>query len=222
MQDPEAPNPATVEFWAARWRGGQTGWDLGGAHPFLVAEFVKLRDEALLKEGAHIWVPGCGRGHCAASLAQLGYQVWATDIVTEAIEAAKQLYRLVSGLSIDVGDALELPVERRGTFDAVFDRAVLCAIGPQQRANYCSSVFSALRPGGLFVTFAFTKTAREDGRAGPPFGIPVAELHHLFRDKFTLVSLHERDSKQIYGLERAGAIVTEAVAIYRRREVTDE
>ena len=213
MQEKDDIRPSDPEFWQGRWQNERTGWDLGGPHPLLGDVFRTLFADGWLAKDASAWVPGCGRAHCAAELARLGFVTLGSDVVPEAIAKAKELYADVDRLTLEVGNALSplaVPV------DVIFDRAVLCAIGPEQRSEFVKAIAASLKPGGLFVTFAFTETAPAHGKSGPPFGIPFTELVELLGPELTLMSAAERSGVDIYGEEGAGPIVAEVAAVLRR------
>ena len=71
--------------WATRWLEQKTGWNLGQAHPYLAELLERAVLEGGLAPAGRIYVPGCGHGHEAAALAQLGYQTVAVDFVEQAL-----------------------------------------------------------------------------------------------------------------------------------------
>ena len=90
-------------------------WDRGTAHPLLV-DWATGRVGA----GARALVVGCGPGHDAEYLAQLGFSVTAFDISPSAIEQARARHA-GSGVTYTVADLLDLPSAWPGTFDLVVE-----------------------------------------------------------------------------------------------------
>lgn len=186
-----------IEFWRELWQQGRTGWDIGGPHPGL---------ERILNLAAHYWlpsapdacirilVPGCGRSHDPAAIASRSIrmseafahkpiEIIAADFAPEAIEAARKEYDdlQTDGLKFLVQDSLtDPPAEQLAYFDFIFDRAMLCALIPENRLRYLSNCRKSLRPNGLFLSIPFTTIERNDpGSAGPPFEIPISEFATL-------------------------------------------
>ena len=164
--------------------------------------------EAGLRPPAAIWVPGCGRGHEARFLAGRGFRVLGEDLVPSAIVEAKKLPSH-GELTFSVGDVLERPKEQEGSFDAVFDRAMLCALHEKYRSLYKESCFYRLKPGGFFMGILFKKVA--DEVKGPPFAVAFSELLSLWQEGFSLVALSERAAPY-----KEGVILEEYLVILRR------
>jgi SAM-dependent methyltransferase len=200
-----------MDDWRVRWVEGRTGWDLGGPHPALEKLLTEARDWRLLPDRARILEPGAGRAHNGAALARQGYQVISFDLVPEAIEEARRLYDGVAGLELAVADAFALPPAWVGAFDAVFDRAMLCALPPARRRDYLRSMFEALVPGGAFLSLPFTEVEYPPGGSGPPFALPMPELERLMSPGFALVHAEERPLPDDIKIRR------EMICVWRRR-----
>lgn len=188
---------SNIEFWRELWQQDRTGWDIGGPHPGL---------EKILNLAARYWlpsnpdtcirilVPGCGRGHDPAAIASRSIslpkafankqiEIIAADFAPEAIEAARKEYDYlqIDELKFLVQDSLTAPpAEQLAYFDFIFDRAMLCALTPENRLRYLSNCRKSLRPNGLFLSIPFTTIERHDpGSAGPPFEIPISKFEAL-------------------------------------------
>jgi len=166
-------------YWDLRWRDLNTPWDYGNKHPLL----DQLIEKANLPEKARIYVPGCGRAHDAAAFAHLGFSVIAEDIVSEAVEEAKKLYGEIKNLRIEVRNIFEK--DETNAFDAIFDRAVLCALPTKMHERYLSKCFQLLAPGGLFISIPFLKLTINESE-GPPYEIPEEKLKEYLANKFSL------------------------------------
>jgi SAM-dependent methyltransferase len=171
-----------IEPWRERWLVGQTGWDQGRPHPELGRLLQQATREGRLPAGARLFSAGCGRAHNEAWLAEQGYQVDAVDAVPEAIAGARALYGEQPGLHLAVADVFA-GNPTAADYDAVFDRAMLCAIQPEHRAAYVQKIADLLKPGGLFMAILFRRTRSPDG---PPFAVDEVEAQRLFADQFDL------------------------------------
>ena len=76
--------------WDQRYLEGSDRWELGRPAPPLEA-FLRTDSRAPQPPG-RVLVPGCGRGHEAALLADLGYEVTGLDFSSEAIQRAQALH----------------------------------------------------------------------------------------------------------------------------------
>lgn len=212
MTETNAPqlHPSTPAYWQNRWQEGRTGWDLGGIHllfPDLLA--VALRHGLLA--GSAIIEPGCGRAHTSAALAKLGYQATAFDVSADAVVAAKILYSDVAGLNVVVADTFHLPEKWQGSFDALYDRAVLNALPTEVRSTYVNACASLLKPGGLLLSLPFTKLTIEE-KDGPPFAISEIGLQELLSGQFEKVHHDERTVQ-----EKDSKIMVELIAVWRKK-----
>lgn len=158
------------------WQEGKTGWDLNGPHPAFGELFEKACQMGPLLAGAKGFLPGCGRAHEGRWLAKRGYEVVCEDIVPEAIAQAALLGEQ-KGWTLRLGDARYVRPLEQGVFDFAFDRAVLCALAPEDRELYVKALVERLKPNGLIMGIFFTKVQAE---SPPPFAIPHDELLSLF------------------------------------------
>jgi len=203
----DAANPS---YWQKRWREGRTGWDLGGVHP-LFSELMQQANLSGLKSKSRIIEPGCGRAHTGAVLARMGHKVTAFDVSEEAVSAARTLYAGEENLDLVVADLFALPSNWSDSFDAVYDRAVLCALPQASRANYIDACARILKTQGLFLSIPFTKLHITESE-GPPFAVSEESLFKLFESSFKKVvhiekTCNEKDSK----------IASEMMIIWQKR-----
>lgn len=195
--------------WQERWSSGRTGWDQGGAHPALRLLISHAKREGGLPEAASFYSAGAGRAHSEAVLAQVGYQVRAVDLSREAIDWARNAYSSVGGLELRVGDFFDIPDDERESFDAVYDRAMLCAVGPDVRPSYVKSMRDRLKPGGLFCGILFRKVK---GESFPPYPVDEAEAMRLFAADFQLCF-----ASAVPAAPQPAAILEEWICIWRKR-----
>lgn len=167
--------------WAARYRSGDTPWDLGGPHPELS---VRLQDGRLAppRPGAKAFVPGAGAGHDALALARRGWAVTAVDLVVDlAPRVGPELER--KGGRFVVGDAIAF--DGAGEFDLVWDHTFFCAMPPARRGDWGRQVESLLVPGGVYSALVFP-VGKPAAEGGPPFGMEEAHVLEVLGPLFRL------------------------------------
>ena len=168
--------------WDQRYRDGSDAWELGGPAPPLEA-FLRHHPQAP-RGDATVLVPGCGRGHEAALLAELGFCVVGLDFSGEAIRAARQRYGPdrpeLRWLQADLLDAAALRAAGLGDgcLDGVVEHTCFCAIEPGQRGAYRAAVARLLKPGGWLLGLFFCHS-RE---GGPPYGSDPDMLAREWRE----------------------------------------
>ena len=79
----------------------------------------------------------------------------------------------------------EMDVVHNGTFDMVIEQTFFCAISPEQRISYVSTVARALKQGGMLAGL-FYHTGEE---GGPPFNTTREDIVKLFSDLFEIRQL---------------------------------
>lgn len=175
--NPESFAPVE-QFWSERYQKGETPWDMQEANPALknILPQLKLAKQKVL-------VPGCGRGHDAALLAQQGHIVTAVDFSAEAIAEAKRIYGHVANLNFVQADIFEFVKLHAGTFDLIFEHTLYCALDPSLRNALVGAWKKALQPRGqiLAIFFAISK------RMGPPFGGSEWELRARLKKDFHFI-----------------------------------
>ena len=166
----DSPAPGTGPWWDQRYRNGSDGWELGSPAPPL-RWFLLERPEAPRPPG-RVLVPGCGRGHEAALLADLGFHVVGLDFSAEAIQEACRIYGEQPGrlrwLQADLLDQAALAAAGLGpgSCDGVLEHTCYCAIDPELRSAYRQAVAGVLQPKGWLLGLFWCH-----GRpGGPPYG----------------------------------------------------
>lgn len=175
--NPEAFAPVE-QFWSERYQKSETPWDMEGANPALKSILPQLK---LAKQ--KVLVPGCGRGHDAALLAEQGHIVTAVDFSSDAIAEAKRIYGGIANLTFVQADIFEFVKLHAGTFDLIFEHTLYCAIDPALRNSLVTAWKKALQPRGqiLAIFFAISK------RTGPPFGGSEWELRARLKKDFHFI-----------------------------------
>jgi methyl halide transferase len=146
--------------WDQRYLEGSDRWELGKPAPPLEA-FLR-KDSRAPQPPGRVLVPGCGRGHETALLADLGYEVIGSD--------RAQLRWLQADL-FD-GGALAAAGITTGSLQGVLEHTCFCAIDPAQREPYLDTMARLLAPGGWLLGL-FWCHQRPDG---PPWGSDPALL----------------------------------------------
>ena len=154
----------TPHDWAARYESGNTPWNVGEAHPELVA---RLGDERVSGReiGGRAFVPGCGLGHDAIALARAGFTVTAVDGVAALEETVRPALEQLGGQFV-VGNALEYTDDE--PFDLIWEQTFFSAIDPTGRPDWSAMVNRLLRAEGRFCAIAFPGD-RPLAMNGPPW-----------------------------------------------------
>jgi methyl halide transferase len=199
-----------VTDWNERYKVGDTPWEKGAAAPPLLSWIARYGPPT-----GEILVPGCGLGHDVRAIARASEdaRVIGLDLAPEALARAKQ-YPQSGKESYICGDLFRLPPELTGRFDWVFEHTCFCAILPEQRADYVGALTTALRGSGQILGI-FYLNPWDPGEAppegGPPFGVSLEELNHLFLPQFQL--LQEEQPTTSY----AGREGREILRLFRKR-----
>lgn len=157
-------DPARPEFWEGIYAGGQPPWDKGEPAPPL----VRAIGAADLAPGSRVLVPGCGYGHEAVHLADLGHRVTAVDFAPAAVA---DLNRRRAALELDIvvveADLFDLPAFDAVGFEAIVEHTCFCAVSPARRDEYVAVIAPLLVDHGLLLGLFFEVDGTlEDG---PPF-----------------------------------------------------
>jgi thiopurine S-methyltransferase len=167
-------------FWLARWEEGRIGFHEAEGSDLLRRFLGRLADAP-----AAVLVPLCGKAVDLRTLAAAGHQVHGVDLSPLAAtaffeesgasperDAVGPFERLRGGaITYLVGDIFGLTPEHLGPVQAIFDRAALVALSPEDRERYVDLLSSCLAPGGrlLLVAFDYDQALAP----GPPFSVPT-------------------------------------------------
>lgn len=165
--------------WEARYRGADTPWDKGAAHPALVQWLATYPGRMT----GDVLVPGCGRGHDvrAIATAEPSARVLGLDLAPSAVAAASRLETPCNAVFRE-GDLFDLPPDLLGRFDWIWEHTCFCAIDVDRRDDYVSAVTRSLRPGGHLLGVFYLDPYRGDHQpgGGPPHGCTLDELAERF------------------------------------------
>lgn len=188
-------------FWQRRWERGEIGWHQDEINRHLSEHWPQLG----VSTAARVFVPLCGKAHDLLWLAARGHRVLGVEVSDLAADAFisenrldAQRYDLGAFQRLDVGDIVLLVgdyfnLEPRQLDDvgAVYDRASLIALPPDQRPRYVQKLAELLTPGtrSLLITIDYDPSRMK----GPPFAVSDAEVHALYRQDFEIASLGDHD-----------------------------
>jgi SAM-dependent methyltransferase len=171
-------DPSQAAFWDERFAANFTPWDQGAVPPALVRWLAR----APLAAGARVLVPGCGSAYEAALLDSAGYRVLSIDIADAALARARAVLPAdVARRVLRKADFFAFAAE---PFDAIYERAFLCALPPRMWSAYAARCAELLTPGGRLVGLFFVDPAPPEPRRGPPFAMTRDELDALLAPVF--------------------------------------
>ncbi|KVD84541.1 SAM-dependent methyltransferase [Burkholderia stagnalis] len=183
-------DPGHASFWDERFARGVTPWEYGGVPD-------GFRAFAGRREPCAVLIPGCGSAQEAGWLAQAGWPVRAIDFAAQAVAAAQAQLGVHAGVVEQADFFAYAP-----PFDVqwVYERAFLCALPRDRRADYAQKMAALLPAGGVLAGYFFVGATPK----GPPFGIDRAELDALLGPHFELIEdLPVADSLPVFdGRER--------------------
>ena len=184
-------DPASPAFWDVRFDADVTPWDQGGVPQSLVA--YATRNPAPKK----LLIPGCGSAHEVRFLSALGWEVAAIDFSAAAVARAQRLLGELAN-NVREADFFGESVGRQ-RFDAIYERAFLCALPRPLRTQWAARVAQLILPDGRLFGFFFF----DANEAGPPFGASPAEVAQLLSPHFDLIE---------------DSVPTDSIAVFAGRE----
>jgi hypothetical protein len=181
--------------WEDAWKQGRTGWDQGCAAGALIA--LLERNQSELPNTGHALVSGCGAGYDAMALAKHGFVTTGADIAPSAKIRFNEV-RSDHNLSpeqvhLEVLDFFS-DTPRDAPFDVIWDYTFLCAIEPDQRANWAQRMWELCAPEGRLVTLIFPVVPDDNSAStttdpGPPYRLHPDVVADLLEGHFILQSL---------------------------------
>jgi thiopurine S-methyltransferase len=190
-----------ANFWHERWQQGQIGFHQPEFHPSLPRFWPGLG----VAPGSTVFVPLCGRSLDMVWLSRQRHPVLGVELspiaaagffaheATEPVISARDAFTVYSaqGYEILQGDFFDLTPGTTGPLHACYDRAALVALPPPMRRRYAGHLGGLLAPGacGLLITLEYA----QEKMHGPPFSVPVDEVHALFDGGFEVELLERED-----------------------------
>lgn len=186
-------------FW--HYLFGKPPWDSGIPAP----ELVRVLNEQPAGTALDL---GCGTGTNVRYIAERGWRVTGLDFIPRAIEKAKRKTR---GLEVTllVGDVTKLEsAPLPGPYDLALDMGCWHSLVDEAgRGQYASGLAQWMKPGGLFMLYAFQPGAGgsdasvgetlcvspspQRGAQANQWGIPKADVITAFSPYFTLTNYEQ-------------------------------
>ncbi len=168
--------------WNERYNQNDMPWEKGVGTPVL-AELLSLQPQYFLPN-KNALVIGCGLGHDVAMLHHAGMNAKGLDISETALLLARKTYPELG--DVWLLDDLFAISDRSDTYDLIWEHTCYCAIYPEMRTSYITSVFGLLRPGAHLAGVFFTDTGQAPD-VGPPFSTTRDDVFNHFSKLFHLV-----------------------------------
>ncbi|MEO7743260.1 MAG: methyltransferase domain-containing protein [Usitatibacter sp.] len=160
MEIPDFPrrDPADPEFWDLRYGARFAPWDAGRV-PAQLRLFAAAEPQM-----QRVLVPGCGSAWDVRFLAEQGRDVLGIDFSDAALDVARTV---LGPHAHHVRQADFFAPIAEAPFDAVYERAFLCALPRRLWRDWGTRVAQLLRPGGRLAGFFHF----DGNERGPPFGL---------------------------------------------------
>ena len=177
------------EYWISLWERDETRFHQAEVNPVLQQLWPTLE----LPKEKGVLVPLCGKSLDMRWLEAQGHQVWGVEIaekpIIEFFAEAGEKAVFEPGMNnihsyrgertiIYFGDYLELQTPDVKGAGAVYDRAALVALPPDQRAHYADHILRIIPE--LAVIVLLTIEYDQSLRDGPPFSVPEAEVKEIY------------------------------------------
>ena len=189
------------ENWLRRWEENNIGWHHVAFNQHLLNHWHAL----FLPAGSLVFAPLCGKSRDLFWLAEQGYRIRGIELSRLAVEtffsehhlqptvqAVGEFERWSQGpYEIYCGDIFDLGQLDNRDVDAVYDRASLVALNPQQREQFARMLIETMPEGVkiLLVTLEYP----QDEMEGPPYSVREKEVRALFESRFSISLLHTLD-----------------------------
>ena len=165
-------------FWDVMYLFKKTPWDTGITPP----EIVSVIESGKVPIGRALDL-GCGTGTNAIYLAQHGFTVTAIDVSRRAIALARRKARLAqqtNQVRFERGDVtLMRQWVNPNSIDFAYDIGCFHNLKVEARQRYASALTSVLKPGAIYMLYAFEP---QPDRAG----VALDEIAALFDPAYRL------------------------------------
>jgi thiopurine S-methyltransferase len=190
--------------WMQRWQDQDIGWHHVEFNTHLLNHWHSLR----LPRGSLVLAPLCGKSRDMLWLAKQGYRIRGIELSPLAVESFFAEHKLTptrlsmqgferwtSGpYEIFCGDIFDLPLLENRDIDAVYERASLVALNPDQRRHYAELLKKILPEKTRMLLVAMDYPQEE--MQGPPYSVQMSEVKALFEPRFAVSLLHTLDLLQ--------------------------
>lgn len=171
-------------------------WDAGRIrfHQKNVDSDLKKHFSLLFGGKNRLFLPLCGKSVDIRFLSDQGFDVFGCELVEKAIKdffkeqnlefttknvANFIVYKAVScNITLYQGDFFALKSDLIGKFDAIWDRASLVVMRPDNQVKYAAVIQDLMAPTCKYLLNTFVFTAKD--YKGPPFTISSEDIENLF------------------------------------------
>ena len=189
------------ENWLQRWQDQNIGWHHVEFNPHLLNHWHTL----LMPQGSLVLAPLCGKSRDMVWLAEQGYRIRGIELSPLAVANFFEEHSLKPEVTQEgdfqrwqagpyellCGDIFDLRQLDCSDIDAVYDRASLVALNPQQRDHYAGMLGDLLPQGCKMLLVAMDYP--QDEMTGPPYSVQETEVRVLFQARFRVELLHTLD-----------------------------
>jgi cyclopropane fatty-acyl-phospholipid synthase-like methyltransferase len=141
--------------------------------------------ECLKIRSGHVLDLGTGPGTQAIGLAELGFDVVASDISESAVRKAEARAKQ-KGLVIRFVKDDILATALKGPFDIIFDRGIFHVFPPEKRNVYVQNVGGLLKKGGSLLLKCFSD---QEPPGEGPYRISEEEIRRSFAPAFQILTI---------------------------------
>lgn len=188
------------KFWLEDWQTQHIPFHRKQVNEMLTKHYPQLQ----LQQNDTVFVPLCGKSIDMAWLREQGHLVLGVELSPVAVEdyyVSQQLeYARYQAEHFEVyqnpqttifcGDFFNLDANLLKPTPAIYDRAALVALAPEQRTAYAQKLSQLQQIGGKILLVTLTYPQEE--MQGPPYSIEEQEIYGLFNTEYTIQCL-ERD-----------------------------
>lgn len=184
-------------FWFNRWETDQIAFHETDVHPILTRHWNDFR----VTPGATVFVPLCGKSNDLPWIRRQGHEVLGVELSPIAVSAFfaenkvkatisdrdSFKYYTGSGYRILCGDYFDINRENTGKIGAVYDRAALIALTPEQRVDYVRHLSTLLDPEAKILLITVRYEPKE--LTPPPFIVDEDEIEVLYGTRYSVECL---------------------------------
>ena len=255
--------PSRLQRWAKGWNSGRysvpgQGFHQADVHPYLAKHFslLQLNPNDDIFQQQRVLIPLCGKTVDMIYFARdkkisaIGLEgiPRAINEFDEIVNCSKEKDKAIlhkdaqhhwkpSGngfIGIVEGDALNFKVDDKGAVDAIWDRAALIALSPEDRAAYVSMLNQSLKAGGrvllTVVEHDMMMSPKEDESSnnnnlipyGPPYSFTSEDVRSLYiQFDFTFLEELEREDKlenETRWKEKGATIFQEVCYLFEKKK----
>ncbi|MCH7401773.1 TPMT family class I SAM-dependent methyltransferase [Belliella kenyensis] len=163
------------DYWSARYKENQTGWDLGEASTPIKQFLDQVTDKNI-----KILIPGAGNAYEAAYAYNMGFKnVYVLDFALLPLDNFKRTYPNFPMNQLYCEDFFD----HEGSYDLIIEQTFFCALNPSLRSMYAEKMAKLLKDGGVLAGVLFNKNFTH---VGPPFGGSKDEYIGYFEPFFDI------------------------------------